>query len=218
MKIKRIAILIIILCFVVGSIAYAGHTSISGLPGLYENIYGGYQLILDRDHDTEARIDSSGRLTVSVDALTVLLDGLQDDVGIFTHNGTDPEAASSNLSVTLLASAARTATTNSSDQTNKSAKGVVVTVDVTAITATPILTPNIQCKDEVSGKYENMLTASATITATGTHSYIVYPGVGAASGDIVQVAGFPLCRVWRVAITHSDTDSATYSVGAHVIQ
>ena len=161
-----------------------------------------------------ADFDSNRNLKTT---LGTLLDGTQDNIGIFTYNGSAYESASSNLSATILTSAARTATTNSSDQTNKSGKGVVVTVDVTSITATPILTPNIQCKDEISAKYENLLAASATITATGTHSYIVYPGVGAASGDIVQVAGFPLCRVWRVAITHSDTDSATYSVGAHVI-
>lgn len=136
----------------------------------------------------------------------------------YGYNGTAFEETQHNLDLTLLASAARTVTTDSADQTNRNGRGVLVTVDVTAITLTPVLTPNIQCKDVLSGKYENLLTASVTITATGTHTYMVYPGVGAASGDVTQVAGFPLCRTWRVSITHGDTDSATYSVGASLVQ
>lgn len=123
--------------------------------------------------------------------------------------------------VTLLASAARTATTNSADQNNvdenTNVRGVLVTLDVTAATATPTITLKIQAKDPASGKYEDLLSASAGVTATGTHSYLVYPGAGTASGDVTQVAGFPLPATWRVSVVHSDSDSITYTVGAMLL-
>jgi len=123
--------------------------------------------------------------------------------------------------VTLLASAARTATTTSADQTNKgenlNVRGVLVTLDVTAITATPSITLSIQAKDPASGKYEALLTASAAVTATGTHSYLVYPGAGSASGDVTQVAGFVLPNTWRISVAHGDTDSITYSAGGMLL-
>ena len=172
--------------------------------------------IIDANGDA-ALVDASGNLMVS---LGTALQGADDAVQAwrYGYNGTAFEETQHNLDLTLLASAARTATTTSTDQTNRNGKGVLVTVDVTSITSTPILTPSIQCKDVLSGKYESLLTASATITATGTHTYVVYPGVGAASGDVAQTAGFPLCRTWRVSIAHTDSDSATYSVGASLAQ
>jgi len=130
-------------------------------------------------------------------------------------NGTTWDRQRGNVEATALASAARTATVNSSDQTNYNARGVIVTLDVTAVTDTPSLTLSIEAK--MGSSYEALLTASAAVTATGIHSYIVYPGVGSASGDVVQVAGFPLPRTWRVTVTHGDTDSATYSVSVCTI-
>ncbi len=120
-----------------------------------------------------------------------------------------------NKNITLLASAARTATTNSDAQVNLCGRGVMVTVTVTAVTSTPSITPKIQAI--MGGNNEDLLSAAAAITGTGVHTYIVYPGVGAASGDVVQVAGFPLPRDWRVSVVHGDTDSITYSVTACAI-
>lgn len=127
------------------------------------------------------------------------------------------EALRNNTEVTLLASAARTATEASADQTNVNARGVIITVDVTAVSATPSITMDIEHKDVASSAYESLLLTSSAITATGTHTYIVYPGIGAASDDVVQVAGFPLGRTWRVNVTHGDADSITYSVGSSYI-
>jgi hypothetical protein len=119
-----------------------------------------------------------------------------------------------NQDVTLLASAARTATVSSPDQVNYNGRGVVVTLNVSALADTPSIVLTIEAK--MGALYEVLLTAAA-VTATGTHSFIVYPGVGAASGDVVQVAGFPLPRTWRVTLTHADADSITYSVTASVL-
>ena len=120
--------------------------------------------------------------------------------------------------ITLLSSAARTAAPTVADQklyeVNLNCKGVMVIVDVTATADTPSITPAIEGKDPVSGKYFSLLTASAALTTTGTAVYLVYPGVGTAGDGITQVAGFVLPSTWRVSVAHGDADSITYSVGA----
>jgi len=120
--------------------------------------------------------------------------------------------------IALLASAARTATSASSDQINYgNARGVIVTLDCTVDPASASITMDIEHKDTVSGKYESLMLTAAAVTAVGTHTYIVVPGVGAAADDVVEVAGFPIGKVWRVNVTHADTDSITYSVGASYV-
>ena len=120
-----------------------------------------------------------------------------------------------NTEATLLASAERTSTASSADQTNHNARGVLVTLNVTATSDTPSLTLKIEAK--MGDNYEKLLEASAAVTAVGTHTYIVYPGAGAAAEDVVESQGFPLPRTWRVTVTHADSDPATYSVEASLI-
>ena len=58
------------------------------------------------------------------------------------------EAVRDNTEVILLASAARIATTDSDDQTNHNSNyGAILVVNVSEITATPVLTPKLQLKD-----------------------------------------------------------------------
>ena len=104
-----------------------------------------------------------------------------------------------NRNVTVLSSAARTASTNSPDQLNEYGRGLIVTLDVTAVSATPSILLQIQAKDPASGAYEILIEAPA-VTATGTHTSIVYPGVAAFTEDIVDTVGYPLPRVWRVRV------------------
>ena len=72
--------------------------------------------------------------------------------------------------VTPLASAERTATTNSSDLTNPGARGVILTLDVTAITDTPSVTLSVTYKDPEGGNYEAIFSAAAAVTAVGVHT------------------------------------------------
>ncbi len=110
----------------------------------------------------------------------------------------------------LLASAARTAALNTPDQTNAArATGIVLVVDITAITATPLVTFTLQGKDPVSGKYYTIL-ASAALAAVSTTVLKVFPGATPAAN---LAANDCLPRVWRVAVTVGDADSATYSLG-----
>lgn len=115
-----------------------------------------------------------------------------------------------NRSRTIFASAARTATHNSDDIPNPHARGLVVTIDVTAITATPSVVFKIQAKDDASGKYRDVLE-SAAITGTGTTVLRVHPSLTASANVTAKdVVG----ATYRVLATHADADSITYSVGA----
>lgn len=119
-----------------------------------------------------------------------------------------------NTEATVLASAARTATLNSADLTNYGFSGVVVTIDATAIVATPSVVFTIQYKDTLSDKYKDILS-SAAITATGTTTLMVHPTVTAAANT---KANSPLPKVWRVRAVHGDADSITYSISANYIR
>lgn len=133
--------------------------------------------------------------------------------GLMAYNGATWDRTRNNHTGTALASAARTATTNSSDLTNYDARGVRVWVNVTAVTDTPSITVSIQDKDPISGTYTSILT-SAAITGVSLTRLTVYPGMTAAAN---VAASEPLPRTWRVAATHADADSITYSVGYALI-
>ena len=89
---------------------------------------------------------------------------------------------------------------------------VHIIIDVTVATATPSVVPTIDGYDFVSGKWYNLLTGIA-ITATGTTVLKISPNITAlAAGAAKDI----LPRKWRLAMTHADTDSITYSVGANL--
>lgn len=110
-------------------------------------------------------------------------------------------------------SASRTATPTAVTLENMDHRGCILTVDATTIASTETITPKIEYYDPVSQKWVALLTASAAIAAAGTKAYLIYPGAGAASGGITQVAAFPLPRRIKVTITHSSTGAHVYSVG-----
>jgi len=123
--------------------------------------------------------------------------------------------------ITILSSAPRTATTNSADYVNlgeiSNIRGAYITLDVTGAADTPTITLSIKAKDYVSGAYESVLVAATGVTTTGTHTYLIYPGIGAAANDVTQIQSYPLPMQWRVTVEHTDTDPITYSVGALLI-
>lgn len=114
----------------------------------------------------------------------------------------------------VLTSSARTATTNSADQTNPHYKRVHVIFDVTVVSGTPSLTAAVQGKDLTSGKYYTLVTGAA-VTATGTQVLKVGPGFTVTANVSVADA---LPEVWRVTVTHGTSDSVTYSVGSVMIE
>jgi outer membrane scaffolding protein for murein synthesis (MipA/OmpV family) len=112
-------------------------------------------------------------------------------------------------------SAARTTTPTAMDRQKRAtgARGLVVILHVSAVTATPALTVTIQGYNPLSGLYYTIL-ASAVIATTGTVILRVYPGLTAAANLTVSDV-LPL--EWRVIVEHGDADSATYSVTAQQI-
>jgi hypothetical protein len=110
---------------------------------------------------------------------------------------------------TLLTSAARTTTQTSADIPTYNLSGITVTLDLTAIVASPSLVVTIDGKDSPSGKYYNLLT-SAPIIAVSTNVYRVALGITVAPNLNVSL---PLPRFVRTVVTPADADSATYSMG-----
>jgi len=121
-----------------------------------------------------------------------------------------------NTELTVLASAARTASINSNDQINYNARGVMVWFNITVVPGVDTVQLLIQIKDPVSGTYSTILTDTAQ-SAIGTRVAAIYPAIAAAAEDVNIVRGYPLPRTWRVRIVHSAATSFTYSVGAALI-
>lgn len=139
------------------------------------------------------------------------------DVGLLTYaemgqfNGTTWDRQRGNTDNTLLASAARTTTNQSADQTNYNGRCVHVVLSVTSA-GTGSITLTIQGKDSVSSAYYTIL-AGAAVTTNSTNVYKVCPGITAAAN---VSASDLLPRTWRVDVTHNNANSITYSVGASV--
>lgn len=128
-----------------------------------------------------------------------------------------------NTTGTLLASAARTVYTQSTNQTNYNAKGVQVTLNVTSVGATGGLVVYIKGIDPVSGStYLLHPQGGITINSVGLYTFELYPGAsgvnsGLTTGNIVQRIAGSLPRAWVAAVGHVDSTSYTYSLGYSLI-
>lgn len=118
-----------------------------------------------------------------------------------------------NRYIALLASAIRSASLNDQDRSNEQQRGVVLTIDMTAVPGVDTVTFTIEGKDPLSGKYYTIL-ASTALVATGTVILKVYPGLVAAANAAVNDV---LPRAWRLKIVHSAGTNFTYSVSAQLI-
>lgn len=114
-----------------------------------------------------------------------------------------------NRTGTLLASAARTATVTGIDMSNDAGSCLTVILDVTVAPGVDTVTVAIQGNDPVSLKYYTILTGAA-VSATGTTTYKVCPGITAAAN---AAASDMVPKKWRVNVTHSAGTSFTYSLG-----
>jgi hypothetical protein len=183
---------------------------------------------------------TSNVLTDSAGNWGVAVRGNNSGIGAYGNNSSDGSTGANVLNVdpllmnsagswdrqrntldgTLLASSARTATTNSPDQTNYNGRGVSVVLNVTANPGgIETLSLKIQGKDSISGNYYDIADATVLFTAgNGTKVLTVYPGVLAAdfvAGDTGKSAVVP--RTWRAVVTHSSTGSWTYSLSGVTI-
>jgi len=150
--------------------------------------------------------------TAASDGVTANLGGLITVPKPLIFNGSLWDRQRSNEAITVLASAARTATVSSADFVNYNGKGLTLFINVSAASATPSVVFMIEVKDPISGFYWGML-ATAAITGVGTSMLWLHPGLNLVPN---QRENLPLARTWRVTATHADADSITYSVAAVV--
>ena len=131
----------------------------------------------------------------------------------FAYNGTGADRVRNNTEATVLSSAARAGTVNSSDQTNYNGRGAIFWLNISAAPGADTVTMKIQWKDPVSGTYSDII-ASVAISATGLTVMRVYPGITASANS---AASMVLPRTYRVRVEHSGSGSFTYSVGSATI-
>ena len=118
--------------------------------------------------------------------------------------------------IELLASAARTATVSSAKQITPNIKRALIFIDVTAVSATPSVTPSITVnKPDPAATADDTaaVLTGAAITATGNTILQVGPGLYNVAN---LVAGACITDEWGVTMTHGDADSITYSVSAWI--
>jgi hypothetical protein len=125
---------------------------------------------------------------------------------------------------TLLASAARTATTSTSETNGSNYRGVMLFLNVTSASGTGGLTLFIEHLDPVSNLWAvTAVQSAAAITTTGLRPYLIGSGVavgtnmGAAGSPVFADRGHLLTSAFRVRINHGDATSYTYSVGYELI-
>ena len=130
------------------------------------------------------------------------------------YNGTTVDTWRNNIEGTALASAARTAQTNSSDIITYNANKIYVFLNVTAASGTGGLTVRVQAKDPVSGNYFSINSAPTAVTSTTSNGYLIGPGVSAGG---TQATSSVLPRTIRIQVQVGDSSSYTYSVGYSLI-
>lgn len=116
---------------------------------------------------------------------------------------------------TVFASAARALAQDytSDDFTVPYGKTLTLIVNVTTGAATPAVTPKIQ--GVTAGSVVYSILTGAQITSTSAATVVMRVGAGVA--DVSNLgSSIPLPQVFRVVMTHGDTDSLTYSVEAEV--
>lgn len=119
-----------------------------------------------------------------------------------------------NRTITMLASAARTATNNSATFSNPRGKAIRFNVDCTARAGSASTVFTFQGYDPVGGDYYTLL-ASAAVTTAATTQYLI--GLGNTVTANVS-ANVPAPPKFRVLATHGTADAHTYSVSAEILE
>lgn len=137
--------------------------------------------------------------------------------GNFMSNGTNWDPQQNNTQGTLLASAARTATVLSANQTNYNGDSVTVFLNITSVPTTPStgsgLIVRIFGVDPATGNTDTLHADPSLATSIANFVYQLGVGNSGATGGTValRIAG-SLPRVWGAAVVVSTTDSYTYSL------
>jgi len=92
-------------------------------------------------------------------------------------------------------------------------RGAHILLDATSITSTPSVVATIDGYDYGSDTWYNILTGVAVTTAV-FNIYKVHPDLTAVA-NLVAKDGLPY--LWRVVLTHGDTDSITYTLAVNYL-
>lgn len=137
---------------------------------------------------------------------------------IFGYNNSAHDYWRNNTEGTLLASAARTVSTPSPNQTNFNAIGVIITLDITANPGgTETLTLSFAPISPVTGSASYHAIQLVTQSALNAiYRLTIYPGANAtpdvsANQNAFRPAVVP--KTWVATIVHSGAGSWTYSLG-----
>lgn len=106
-------------------------------------------------------------------------------------------------------SASRTSTPAPVTFVNAHSNFLRVVLDLTSFVTAAQLTLTIDGLDSVSGKWINILTGPL-VTSISTTVYIIGPGLGAVTNQVVNSM---LVRNLRVGVAHGNTNAVVYSVG-----
>lgn len=123
--------------------------------------------------------------------------------------------ANKKRTATALASAARTATTQSADIDTTGFRAIVLFFSVSVASGTGGLTLRLRGRDPVTSAYMSLTQDATARTTVATWTMAVGSGCSAPSGALLNgsLTGFPLPDIIRVEVSHGDASSYTYSVG-----
>ena len=127
-------------------------------------------------------------------------------------NGTTWDRKRNNEEVTLLASAARTATLASATFTNYNKIGMLLILNITAASGTGGLQVRIQARNPITGNFNNLHPNPTALTSVTTAQYLLYPAVITPGGGLTNNYSTVVSRRYRLYVAHGDGSSYTYSV------
>lgn len=159
-------------------------------------------------------------LGLAGDLVAANYNGLTVNAVLRATDGLNLSVWRNNTEGTLLASAARTASVQGPTQTNHNARGVLITINVTANPGgAETLTLNLMVHDPVSGNNNTGIAVLATVAASnGVYRLLVYPGAsGTPNGTTNKAYALAVPRTWSPYVAHSGSSSWTYSVGFQYI-
>lgn len=123
-------------------------------------------------------------------------------------NETSYERQRGNTEGTILASTVRNTDTNSPNQTNYNARGVVIYINVGIVAVGETVTPKLYLHDNTSSE-DFLIWTGAAIDSAGLKAYLFYPGT--TSTGYTEAVDIPVSRSWYLAMNHSDSGDWTYS-------
>lgn len=114
-----------------------------------------------------------------------------------------------NYNQVIEASSQKSSSAAGTTQTNRDARGVVLSIKTTASSGTsPTLVVKVQGSANGTDWYDITGAATATINTNTTTILTVYPGTTAVAN---QVIALPLPRLWRIYWTIGGTGGPTYT-------